>query len=182
MISIATVMAALSADATYDKTHINTHARTSTAQKGDRTRRRERFSQARSGNGLCFAFLCSLIVAINQTTAQCLVPQTACNGGSNNFKSRKKHSEVQQGGACLLYPSVQIKEGAETAATCQSHGAAVDAPSKAFLLAERRSPVCFAVAVLLVITHLHKDSFIVFYWPHGSISFQRSASGSPYPQ
>lgn len=99
MISIATVMTALSADATYDKTHINTHARTSTAQKGDRTRRRERFSQACSGNSLCFAFLCSLIVAINQTTAQCLVLQTACNGGSNNFTSpeKKKHSEVQRG-------------------------------------------------------------------------------------
>lgn len=33
MISIAMVMTALSADATYDKTHINTHARTSTAHK-----------------------------------------------------------------------------------------------------------------------------------------------------
>lgn len=37
VISIATVMTALSADATYDKTHINTHARTSTAHEGDRT-------------------------------------------------------------------------------------------------------------------------------------------------
>lgn len=28
----------------------------------------------------------------------------------------------------------------------------------------------FAVAVLLVVTHLHKDSFMVFDWPDGSIS------------
>lgn len=81
-----------------------------------------------------------------------------------------------------LCSSVQIKEAAAPAGTCQSHGPAVDAPSKAFPLAERRSPVGFAVAVLLVVTHLHKDSFMVFYWPDGSILSQRRAPGSPYPQ
>lgn len=34
---IATVMITLSADATYDNKHINTHTRTSTAQNDDRT-------------------------------------------------------------------------------------------------------------------------------------------------
>lgn len=63
MISIATVMTALSADATYDKTHINTHTRTSTAREGDRTRRRERFSWARSGHSSRFPVLCSLTAA-----------------------------------------------------------------------------------------------------------------------
>lgn len=63
MISIATVMTALSADATYDKTHINTHTRTSTAQEGDRTGGRERFSSARSGLASCFPFLCWLTAA-----------------------------------------------------------------------------------------------------------------------
>lgn len=68
VMSIATVITALSADATYDKTHINTHTRTSTARESDRTRRRERFSSARSGHASCFPFLCSLTVAWNQTT------------------------------------------------------------------------------------------------------------------
>lgn len=58
--------------------------------------------------------------------------------------------------------SSEKRVGAESAGTCQPHGPAVDAPPEAFLLAEGRSPVSFAVAVLLVVAHLRKDSFTVF--------------------
>lgn len=71
---------------------------------------------------------------------------------------------------------------AKSAGTCPPHGPAVDAPAEAFLLAEGRSPVCFAVAVLLVVAHLRKDSFMVSHWADGSVSSQRRASGSSYPQ
>lgn len=71
---------------------------------------------------------------------------------------------------------------AKPAGTCQPHGPAVDAPPEAFLLAERRSPVCFAVAVLLVVAHLRKHSFIRFERPDGSTSSQRGALGSSYPE
>lgn len=44
--------------------------------------------------------------------------------------------------------------------TCQSHRPAVNAAAEARLLAEGRRPVCFTVAVLLVVAHL--QTFLLY--------------------
>ncbi len=66
---IATVTITLSADATYDNKHINTHTRTSTAQNGDRTKRTERYNEATVSStvwdSLFSALFCSSLWGLN---------------------------------------------------------------------------------------------------------------------
>lgn len=70
--------------------------------------------------------------------------------------------------------------------TCQSHRAAINAPTKAFLLTERRGPVCLTVAVLLVVAHLHKNMLMsllillaCYFFPYSS-SYQLNSRVNRY--
>lgn len=77
----------------------------------------------------------------------------------------KEKREKGRKGRTAVWKKEGRKEGGRDGSvqpTCQPGGAAVDAASEAFVLTEGRGPVCFAVAVLLVVANLQTKGVFFF--------------------